>query len=350
MAKIINVFDKNSVLDQLVPTYDKNREFGSSNLPAVVGLEVKNKDKADKSSLEIIGGSAFRMSAIINYDVMGGQIVQLIVFAGMMKQLSVQFNDIRKGAYQDTFEEMIKGSFAGLEYIDVLHVNIPKIMQAQRVSDLPDRYLLTPFRGFKINPASDNDLQFIINKYMMCVQFFNNYKATLVEHALIVYSYLHNRDQALANWEVFRGTDPRKAVNFTQNVISSLPLNVAVNDQLTPIRSQIEADKAFVPGYIRTDVNFAIDNASVLHIYISVNYPYLEEKDVDDVVMQILRSRRPSKDEIKLNPQNLGPLPNPNQKDRINATHFSIYWKQKLEYKNQIAREIYMKNNGLAKL
>lgn len=45
-------------------------------------------------------------------------------------------------------------------------------------------------------------------------------------------------------------------------VISTLPLRVLVNDQLTSTRSEVEAFAVFTPGYVRTDVNFATDSAS----------------------------------------------------------------------------------------
>ncbi|MCG8421417.1 MAG: DUF4157 domain-containing protein [Proteobacteria bacterium] len=60
-------------------------------------------------------------------------------------------------------------------------------------------------------------------------------------------------------------------------VITSLPDNVLINDQLTPTRSQIEATNEFVPSNVHQRVNFVTDDRTVLAIHIAAHYPALAD-------------------------------------------------------------------------
>jgi hypothetical protein len=123
-------------------------------------------------------------------------------------------------------------------------------------------------------------------------------------------------------------------------VIRSLPLNVAMNDQLTPTRSQVEGRSAFVPGYVATDVNFATDSATVLQVHIATRYPHLDDAEVDLWVDRIVRWRRPENaDEWRDYPSLKGPLPNPlKDKSRDTATSFGERFKRWLGEENEAAR------------
>jgi hypothetical protein len=118
-------------------------------------------------------------------------------------------------------------------------------------------------------------------------------------------------------------------------VVDTLPLNIALNDQLTPTRSQIEATSAFVPSYISSDVNFATDSSTVLAIYIARNYPKLSADQIHEWVDRIIRWRRPSEDDRKSKYKLLwGPLPNPNGKPREDARSFGEWFKKRLGEEN----------------
>lgn len=342
--KISGIFNKADILDKLVPTYDNNRQFGSGGLRAVIGLEVGNTEASDKTSLEIIGGSAFRMSGDIVYDDMLRQRRLLFETVSDMAGLKGRFEGTRGGIEHPVIiAEMGRVRQIAFQYsIDTLDdvINI--------------KYFTTSAEVVVTKPAPNFDnvnfskaglskkLIEIIDKYMSCIRFIQNYAQTLASYAQQVKNYLQKQEEAKIARKSFREPDPRKAGGQTDQVISSLPLNVAVADQLTPIRSQIEASKGFVPGYIRTDVNFATDSNTVLQIYISVNYPYLEDKEVDEWVDRIIRWRRPNEAEIEKYPTLTGPLPNPRNKNRENAAEFGAWFKKRLGEENEKAKLKYL--------
>ncbi len=62
-------------------------------------------------------------------------------------------------------------------------------------------------------------------------------------------------------------------------VISSLPGNVLINDQLTATRSQTEASRGFLPYDIGRHANFLTDDRTALAVHIAARYPKLADKD-----------------------------------------------------------------------
>ncbi len=136
----------------------------------------------------------------------------------------------------------------------------------------------------------------------------------------------------------FRMASPEQAKEF-QGVINSLPNNVVGNDQLAPIRAEVEASQSFVPPYVEDDVNMAVDNITVIAIHIAVKYPNLSKEDANMWADRIIRWRRPSPEDIEKYKMLQGPIPNPHAKPRENAQSFSAWFKKRLSEENEKAKQ-----------
>lgn len=100
-----------------------------------------------------------------------------------------------------------------------------------------------------------------------------------------------------------RGQKPRAMAP----VIDSLPPNVLLNDQLTPSRSQIEAQLNYVRPNAGSFADFVTDDRTQLAVHIAARYPYIPASDAEKHVAMIILSRRaglPGKKEIKAVPPN----------------------------------------------
>ncbi len=143
--------------------------------------------------------------------------------------------------------------------------------------------------------------------------------------------------------EIIGGQGYRMAMDMKMGdefrpVINSLPNNVAVNDQLTPTRAQIEAATGFIPPYVEDDVNFATDSITVIAMHIALRYPNLSPQDADMWADRIIRWRRPNADDIKQYNMLQGPIPNPHAKPRENARSFAAWFKKRLSEENEKAK------------
>jgi hypothetical protein len=83
---------------------------------------------------------------------------------------------------------------------------------------------------------------------------------------------LRNYEGMLKNANAILG-----AASSMRNVIESLPENVLVNDQLTAVRSQVEASTNFMAPDIDRTANFTTDDRTMLAVHISAKYPDLAD-------------------------------------------------------------------------
>ena len=74
-------------------------------------------------------------------------------------------------------------------------------------------------------------------------------------------------------------------------VIDSLPPNVLLNDQLTPSRSQIEAQLDYVRPNIASVADFITDDRTQLAMHIAARYPFVPGPDIEQLTATIIRSR-----------------------------------------------------------
>jgi hypothetical protein len=75
-------------------------------------------------------------------------------------------------------------------------------------------------------------------------------------------------------------------------VVTSLPPNVLINDQLTPSRSQIEAQLNYVRPNAASFADFITDDRTQLAVHIAARYPFIPPKDIEKHVAAIIVSRR----------------------------------------------------------
>jgi hypothetical protein len=347
IEKVKAVFDKGSVLNNLVPTYDKNRQFGGEGLSTVVGLEVENQSEDDKTSLEIIGGSAFRMAGDVKYDYMIRQWRLVTATVTDMAALTGSFQGASESSGpNETHSKIIAGMEEAYKSASAYRFKtlgeVIQIKNATRSDEVPTVTAVPDFSNAvaKIKSQVDQkDLKVLCKKFLSNVRLMESFGKMLTDYATSVKEYLLKAEKAKREKQRFRDPDPRMAGAHMSGVIESLPLNVAVNDQLTPTRSQIEASQSFVPSYVSEDVNFATDSATVLQIYVSVNFPDLEDEQVDEWVDRIVRWRRPSDEERETYTMLHGPLPNPNNEDREDAHSFGDWFKKRLKEENDKAAE-----------
>lgn len=317
--KVREIYDKDSIQKNLVPTYDKNKVFGNQTLSSVVGLEVKNTGNQDKTSLKIIGGAGFRMADQVSYDYLFRLNDQLLEMAQNLK--TMEGGQKVKVTYADTITKYAKESIK----------DITNIQQAQGKKDLPQLLKPDPSSVFSSIKKQDTPLK---TNYLGGLRFLESYVNTLQQYWQQVADFLEKKAQAETSKTRLRANDPRKANAHIGEVVDTLPSNIAVGDQLTTIRGEIEADAGFVPDYVMDDVNFASDNISIIAIYIAANYPHLPGSEVEMWADRIIRWRRPSKEDIEKYKLLQGPLPNPHGKVRENATTFSAWFKKRLSEEN----------------
>ena len=93
--------------------------------------------------------------------------------------------------------------------------------------------------------------------------------------------------------------------------IDSLPQNMVGNEQLAPIRSGLESQSGMVPSYVGKEVNYAVDNKTVVRLHIALKYPKIPPKDADMWAEIIVGERRPSPELQKKHSALVGPIPNP---------------------------------------
>jgi hypothetical protein len=218
---------------------------------------------------------------------------------------------------------------------------ISLIQAAQAAEEVPRLFQVPDFSAI-IDTITELDMDIELNnlrnQYLGGIRFIQKYAATLEDYAEKVHDFLIKKSQAAIAGKRLRDQDPRTALAHTEAVVDSLPRNVAVNDQLTPIRSQVEANEAFVPDYVTDDgtgdVNFATDSNTVIAIYIAINYPNLSDAQVDEWVDRVIRWRNPSDEEIEEYPGLEGTIPNPHGKSREDTTEFSEWFKQRLTQLN----------------
>jgi hypothetical protein len=346
VKQISGVFDENTVRKQLVASYDRNRQFDDpreDGQATVVGLEVENETATDETTLEIIGGSAYRMALApdlqISYDYLRRQWQEVTRAVTQMAALTGRFTGMSAGANSEIAAAMDSlYELASAYRMDVLGMawSIEHARGADRLPVLPQVPDFAPRSGPLRDAKLEKRRADVVTGYLAMLRVLESYGTMLALRRQRVKEYLEKLEREPRN----AGKDPRLAGEHMGGVIRSLPLNVAMNDQLTPTRSQIEGRSGFVPGYVARDVNFATDSATVLQIHISTKYPDLDDAEVDMWVDRIIRWRRPENaEEWRAYPSLKGPLPNPlKNKSRDTATSFGERFTRWLTEENEAAR------------
>jgi hypothetical protein len=343
---VSDIFDKRTVRDHLVPTYDRNRQFGAEGLATVVGLEVENESRSDPTSLEIIGGSAYRMAGLrdgARYDYLvrhwhdvSQAVTSMAALEGRFTGMTGRDRDAAStsaiSAMRTIYPRASAYRFATLR--DAIGMGSATAARHLTSTPVPDfDAWCGPLRTLAADTEIDRARRNVVLGYLGSVRVLKDYGAMLAEFHDLVTKYLDEK----AKNDKTRMPDPRGAAARMGGVIGTLPNNVLINDQLTPIRSQVHAQAGYVPGGIASGgVNFATDSGTVLAIYIAANFPFIPDTEVDVWVDRIVRWRRPGpKDQAG---GLVGPLPNPLGKSREDAREFGEYFERRLREENEKAR------------
>jgi hypothetical protein len=308
---------------ELVPSYDDNRQFGADGTAAVTGLERGGpREQSDETSLVVIGGSAFRLADAVGYDYLRRRDAESRGEVAACERIAARYDREDRGPVSAAMGRLCT---VARDYVEARRPDLVAIEEARAAPAVPanipqltlDPDLATVEAVWRTRPVADAERARLAQDLCSALRHVREYGTALAVYRAQVADYY----AALGRRE--KPTDPRKAGGQMGKVIGSLPLNVLVNDQLTPSRSQVEATAAFVPGYVREDANFATDSATVLAIHIATRYPHLSDLAVDTWVETIMRWRRPSGAERAQDALRLGPIPDPNGAGREDARRFS---------------------------
>jgi hypothetical protein len=85
---------------------------------------------------------------------------------------------------------------------------------------------------------------------------------------------------------------PSKASEHMKAVPFSLPKNIALNDQLTPSRSEVEAASAYIPSSVAQTADFISSDHRIIAVHIAQKYQHLPPLLADYVTARIVYERR----------------------------------------------------------
>jgi hypothetical protein len=344
-AKVKGLFD-DKLLRDLVPAYDTSRQFGADGLATVIGL--RSGATGDGTSLEIVGGTAARLADGVRYGWVGGQVDTVAEEVDKLRALRLAFTEAAKGQKDagpaEAAIERLRA--AAKTHLRELKAVVEAIDRSKAKGEVP----AVPTHGFadlealrtrelmlllaqleRVSDPRGAQLRDVLARVESTLRRVKAFRGVVATYAAQVKAY----HEAIERKE--RPADPRMAGAQMGGVISTLPLNVLMNDQLTSTRSEVEAAAVFTPGYVRTDVNFATDSASTLAQHIAVKYPRLGDRAVDEWVDRILRWRRPSEDDRRRYTSLWGPIPNPSGKPREDAASFGAWFERQLAEENRTA-------------
>lgn len=319
---------------KLEATLDTNRQFGDEGPATVVGLHGSKSGETDTSSLEIIGGTAARISDNVQYDYferlngdLAQQATKLVSFAPALDE------PIEK----EVLEAVHQYGAEVYRYLMGVSPPLKAIQDATKIGDLPPRidgYYGRRHRAYvkMVETGKTGPALALVGRVDSLSSAIDRFGEAVNAYRWRVQGYLR-KVQDVGTRKA--GPDPRFAAANMSPVVESLPINVAGNDQLAPIRSEVEADTAFVPSYIEKEVNFATDSSTVLAIHIAVKYPFIEPGDADAMVKVIIESRRPSEADQHRFPSFQGPIPNPLGESRETAKGFTERWERLLTEANR---------------
>ena len=80
------------------------------------------------------------------------------------------------------------------------------------------------------------------------------------------------------------------------NALQILTPSTVGSPQLGSIRTTTSAINGFMPKYVASDANFSHDDATMLRVYIAVNYPLVDEPQAQQVIQEIFNRRKLGRD------------------------------------------------------
>jgi len=278
-------------------------------LPAVLGLRATPQGKDDESSLEIIGGSAYRLADDVKYAYVSKAYRSLLD------------DDYAELEGSEGKEQGDAGSLRLLKQDLEFGVDVARKMEGLTTWSQPDeQYFEARLQALAryLEQARGREQyisEAIRKRYGALVKRTGHCLAMLAE-------YLSNRRQS---------QDEQNASTHMLKIPKTLPQNVLLGDQLTAVRSSVEAQHESVPGSVEQGVNFITSDGTVIAAHIATAYGNIPPAAADLLTRRVVFDRRHLADDI-------GPLPAPrNDEDPgsvfdINAQNdFQKKWSQRLK-------------------
>jgi hypothetical protein len=254
-------------------------------LPAVIGLQARSKP-GDETSLQFIGGAAFRLAE--------DQKVAYAYITDAVDDLNEHdVATLRAGTAAPPDQASALPAF--LDAIDTYLKEIRTLASQAEKGAIPGGRWY-PFRQrIKALSASDSLLA-AVRKTHAAVD-----TTTLDARSRRAFGAVFERAKNLAP-ELLEFVSPSSMRNASgqpalastrmKAVPSTLPGNIALNDQLAPSRSQVEATSAFMPENANRAVDFVTNDHTVIRYHVAQKYQHVPPIIADYVAARIVYDRR----------------------------------------------------------
>ncbi|ELS32854.1 MULTISPECIES: DUF4157 domain-containing protein [Pseudanabaena] len=282
-------------------------------LPTVLGLKARKDDKYDESSLEFMGGSAYRLAEI-------DETKYAYVSQSFQNLLNDDFVELEENFKT---EEYSTNHLARLkQYLEFCYDLARDMEQKSKWETWDNKYYTERVQSYR---ETLNDMR--KNNPLFSEVNVKRYKGLLTRathHQDMLEEYFANR---------LKNPNEQKASTHMAKNQKTLPQNVLLSDQLTATRSTIEARQESIPSYIVEGVNLITGDQTVIASYIASALGNIPAPLADHLTSQIIFARRHMQDEE-------GPLPAPNVDDpnstfNINAQNkFQKTWNDFLDKAN----------------
>jgi Domain of unknown function (DUF4157) len=295
IEKAIKIF--NEVIKK-IPAKPKerheNRAFNTpiaKKLPTVLGLKARKDDKYDESSLEFMGGSAYRLAEIDNtkYAYVSQSFQNLL--NDYYVDLEKKFIESQEKCPWDGWLARIKGYLERCKDVASEMEKNPdwKERQIKYYNELIEDEKKTLNSMQEGNPSFSE-----VN-----VKRYKGLLTRATHHQDMLEEYFANRK--------INPNEQKASTHMTKNQ-KTLPQNVLLSDQLTATRSTIEARQESIPSYIAEGVNLITGDQTVIASYIASALGNIPAPLADHLTTQIIFARRHMED-------TLGPLPAPSNNE-----------------------------------
>jgi hypothetical protein len=291
--KAIEIFKK--VIEKIPAKPQERPEHRAFNtpiakkLPTVLGLKARKDDKYDESSLEFMGGSAYRLAEIDNTK-------YTYVSQAFQNLLNDDYVDLEKKFIESQETCPWKGWLTRIKgYLERCK---DVASEMEKNSDWKERKIkyyneLIEDEKKTLSSMQEGNPSFSeVN-----VKRYKGLLTRATHHQDMLEEYFANRK--------INPNEQKASTHMTKNQ-KTLPQNVLLSDQLTATRSTIEARQESIPSYIVEGVNLITGDQTVIASYIASALGNIPAPLADHLTTQIIFARRHMQD-------HLGPLPAPNE-------------------------------------
>jgi hypothetical protein len=236
-------------------------------LPAVVGVKAKSSDPNDDTELEFIGAAAYRIAELSK-----------AAYTYVSQSAEDLSKDIETLAGKDTSQR---------DFMEELkkHVVSAKLL-AEEIEKAKDKKAIEELKT-KVQEARD-ELAAIGEKIKT-----KAYNPSKAQEGLL--RQAQTQQDQLSEYCAVRLQDPAyggRATTQMKGVVNSLPEDIALNDQLTPSRSAIEAGQDAMPSTVMDGVNFITSDHTVIAAHIASRYGNIPPALADYITARIVYDRR----------------------------------------------------------